>query len=113
MADVYLAIVNGPSGSGFTKLAVVKRLRPNLVEEPEFVAMLVDEARISARLNHPNVVQTHEVGIDISQLHTELTTLVFQFLSLPCEELVAELLRHCPLHSLFHTKLAQLRAHEL
>ena len=64
MADVYLAIVNGPSGSGFTKLAVVKRLRPNLVEEPEFVAMLVDEARISARLNHPNVVQTHEVGIE-------------------------------------------------
>ena len=64
MADVYLAKVAGPTGSGFTKLAVIKRLRPNLVEDPEFVAMLVDEARISARLNHPNVVQTLEVGFE-------------------------------------------------
>lgn len=64
MADVYLAMIAGPTGSGFTKLAVIKRLRPNLVEDPEFVAMLVDEARISARLNHPNVVQTLEVGVE-------------------------------------------------
>ena len=64
MAEVFLTMIGGPTGSGFTKLAVVKRLRPNLVEDPEFVAMLVDEARISARLNHPNVVQTMEVGVD-------------------------------------------------
>ncbi len=62
MADVFLAVVEGPAGSGFSKLTVVKRLRANLAEEPEFVDMLVDEARISARLNHPNVVQTNEVG---------------------------------------------------
>src|SRR5215471_17587132 len=62
MADVFLAVVAGPLGSGFSKLTVVKRLRQNLAEEPEFVAMLVDEARIAARLNHPNVVQTNEVG---------------------------------------------------
>ena len=62
MADVFLAVVAGPVGSGFSKLTVIKRLRPNLAEEPEFVAMLVDEARIAARLNHPNVVQTNEVG---------------------------------------------------
>jgi serine/threonine protein kinase len=62
MADVFLAVIAGPIGSGFTKLTVVKRLRQNLAEEPEFVEMLVDEARISARLNHPNVVQTNEVG---------------------------------------------------
>src|SRR5450432_1495059 len=62
MADVFLAMVAGPAGSGFSKLTVVKRLRQNLVEDPEFVAMLVDEARIAARLNHPNVVQTNEVG---------------------------------------------------
>jgi serine/threonine-protein kinase len=63
MADVYLALVEGPTGSGFSKLAVVKRLRANLAEDPEFVAMLVDEARITARLNHPNVVQMLEVGV--------------------------------------------------
>lgn len=62
MADVFLAVIAGPVGSGFTKLTVVKRLRQNLAEEQEFVEMLVDEARISARLNHPNVVQTNEVG---------------------------------------------------
>jgi serine/threonine-protein kinase len=62
MADVLLALVAGPAGSGFAKLAVLKKLRANLVEDPEFIAMLVDEARITARLNHPNVVQTLEVG---------------------------------------------------
>jgi serine/threonine-protein kinase len=62
MADVFLAVQAGPAGSGFRKLTVIKRLRQNLAEEPEFVAMLVDEARIAARLNHPNVVQTNEVG---------------------------------------------------
>jgi eukaryotic-like serine/threonine-protein kinase len=64
MAEVFLTMVAGPSGSGFSKLAVIKRLRPNLVEDPDFVAMLVDEARISARLSHPNVVQTLEVGVE-------------------------------------------------
>jgi eukaryotic-like serine/threonine-protein kinase len=62
MADVFLAVQAGPAGSGFRKLTVIKRLRQNLADEPEFVAMLVDEARIAARLNHPNVVQTNEVG---------------------------------------------------
>ena len=62
MADVFLAVAAGPAGSGFSKLTVIKRLRQNLAEDPEFVAMLMDEARIAARLNHPNVVQTNEVG---------------------------------------------------
>ncbi len=59
MADVYLAIQQGPVG--FNKLVVVKRLRPNLADDPEFIAMLVDEARLAARLNHPNIVQTNEI----------------------------------------------------
>ncbi|HEY8076299.1 MAG TPA: serine/threonine-protein kinase, partial [Labilithrix sp.] len=67
MADVFLAVQAGPLGSGFSKLTVIKRLRPNLAEEPEFISMLVDEARIAARLNHPNVVQTNEVGEADSQ----------------------------------------------
>src|SRR5580765_8012034 len=61
-ADVFLAALAGPAGSGFSKLQVIKRLRENFAQDPEFVAMLVDEARIAARLNHPNVVQTNEVG---------------------------------------------------
>jgi len=60
MADVFLAVAQGPVG--FNKLQVIKRLRPNLAEEPEFLAMFLDEARLAARLNHPNIVQTNEVG---------------------------------------------------
>lgn len=68
MADVFLAAVQGPAGSGFTKLAVIKKLRENLAEDPEFVAMLMDEARITARLAHPNVVQLFEIGEEDGQL---------------------------------------------
>jgi eukaryotic-like serine/threonine-protein kinase len=60
MADVILALAQGPVG--FSKLVVIKRLREHLAEDPEFVTMLLDEARLAARLNHPNIVQTSEVG---------------------------------------------------
>jgi serine/threonine-protein kinase len=60
MADVILAIAQGPVG--FNKLVVIKRLRDHLEGDPEFVNMLVDEARLAARLNHPNIVHTNEVG---------------------------------------------------
>jgi eukaryotic-like serine/threonine-protein kinase len=63
MADVNLAMVDGPMGSGFSKLAVVKRVRSSIADDPEFVAMLVNEARISAQLRHPNVVQTFDVNV--------------------------------------------------
>ena len=60
MADVYLAAVSGPAG--ISKLQVVKRLRRESATDPERVAMFLDEARLAARVNHPNVVQTFEVG---------------------------------------------------
>ncbi|HEU4726645.1 MAG TPA: serine/threonine-protein kinase [Kofleriaceae bacterium] len=60
MGVVYLAMVQGPGG--FNKLVVVKELKPELVEEPAFLMMFLDEARLAARLNHPNIVQTNEVG---------------------------------------------------
>jgi serine/threonine protein kinase len=63
MADVYLAAASGPAG--FTKLLVVKRLRD--AEPPGATAMFLEEARLSARLNHPNIVQTYEVGDDDNQ----------------------------------------------
>jgi serine/threonine-protein kinase len=62
MATVYLAAARGPQG--FTKLVVLKELRPDLGEDPAFRSMFLDEARLAARLNHPNVVQTYEVGED-------------------------------------------------
>ncbi|HEU4412779.1 MAG TPA: serine/threonine-protein kinase [Polyangiaceae bacterium] len=62
MADVYLAMVKGPQG--FTKFPVVKILKAEFAGDGEFVTMFLDEARLAARLNHPNVVQTYEVGED-------------------------------------------------
>jgi eukaryotic-like serine/threonine-protein kinase len=60
MADVYLAVADGPEG--FRKLCVLKLLKESMAEEEEFRAMFLDEARLAARLNHPNIVQTFEVG---------------------------------------------------
>ena len=63
MADVYLA-VSGDKGTRFQKLLVVKVLKHELISEPDFIEMFFDEARLAARLSHPNVVQTLEVGED-------------------------------------------------
>src|SRR5882724_1914692 len=62
MATVYLAVVMG--NSGFRKLAVVKLLRPEIAIDTEFVSMFLDEARLCARLSHPNIVHTYDVGVD-------------------------------------------------
>ena len=60
MARVLLTRSRGPAG--VTKLLVVKELRAELKDDPEFLTMFLDEARIAARLNHPNVIQTYEVS---------------------------------------------------
>ncbi len=60
MGVVYLGIARGPAG--FRKILVLKVLKPELAEQEGFVSMFLDEARLAARLSHPNVVQTHEVG---------------------------------------------------
>jgi eukaryotic-like serine/threonine-protein kinase len=60
VGTVYLAVTHGPGG--FSKLLVVKELRSELAAEEAFFQMFLDEARLAARLNHPNVVQTYEVG---------------------------------------------------
>jgi serine/threonine-protein kinase len=50
----------GPQG--FTKLLVLKIMRRELLGEPELLQMFLEEARISARLAHPNIVHVFEVG---------------------------------------------------
>lgn len=67
MAEVFLAYVDGPAG--FRKLVVIKRLHEHLLDEPGFLDMFLDEARLAARLNHPNVVQTYEVDEIDGQLY--------------------------------------------
>lgn len=60
MAQIYLARQVGPEG--FEKLLVVKRILPHLAENEDFITMFLDEARIAARLNHPNIVQIFDLG---------------------------------------------------
>jgi hypothetical protein len=62
MGIVYLAVAQGPAG--FAKLKVIKRLRPDFASDKRALQMFLDEARTSARLLHPNIVQTNEVGFD-------------------------------------------------
>jgi eukaryotic-like serine/threonine-protein kinase len=62
MSNVYLAVASGPGG--VNKLVVLKALLPDLSTEPYALTMFLDEARLAAQLNHPNVVQTYEVGTE-------------------------------------------------
>jgi serine/threonine-protein kinase len=61
MATVHLGRAVG--AGGFERLVAIKTMHPHLSSEPEFVAMFLDEARLAARIRHPNVVGT----IDIQQ----------------------------------------------
>jgi len=60
MAEVFLAVSQGPMG--FNKLVVVKRLRVGMADDPVVVEMFLDEAKLAARLSHPNIVHTFEIG---------------------------------------------------
>ncbi len=60
MAEIFLARSFGVAG--FEKRLVIKRIRPELAQNPRFVSMFIDEARIAVGLNHPNIVQTYDLG---------------------------------------------------
>jgi eukaryotic-like serine/threonine-protein kinase len=64
MADIYLALSEGSVGAN--RLVVIKRLRHDVEAESEtrLRDMFYDEARLTTQLNHPNIVQTYEVGED-------------------------------------------------
>jgi serine/threonine protein kinase len=60
MAEVFLAVHKGVEG--FIKVVVIKRVLPHLTKNPEFMRMFIEEARLAARLEHPNIVRTYEFG---------------------------------------------------
>ncbi len=60
MAEIFLAKQSGLEG--FEKVVVLKRILPHLASDEEFVSMFLDEARIAAKLSHPNVVQIYDLG---------------------------------------------------
>ena len=60
MAEIYVARTRGVGG--FEKLLALKVIHPNYSADPDFVQMLVDEAKLSVQLQHANIVQTFDLG---------------------------------------------------
>jgi serine/threonine-protein kinase len=61
MAEVYIAESAGIEG--FKKRVAIKRVLPHLSEKKRFIAMFLDEARLSAQLSHSNVAQVFDIGV--------------------------------------------------
>ena len=59
MAEIFLAKALG--AMGFERLVAIKLIRPHLTEDPDFVKMFLDEARIAMHLHHRNIVQTSDL----------------------------------------------------
>ena len=62
MGKVYLGRVRGAVGTP-TRTAAIKVMHPQLVQETDMVAMFLDEARISTRLRHPNIVEVWDMDL--------------------------------------------------
>jgi len=83
MAEIHLARLAGEAG--FEKIVVVKRLLPELVASKAYVEMFLGEAKLVAKLSHPNVCEVYELGREGAEYF-----LVMPFLDgVPATELVA------------------------
>ncbi len=60
MAEVFLAKQTGDGG--FSKKVAIKRMFPHMADSPEATNMFLDEGRIAASFNHPNIVQIFDLG---------------------------------------------------
>jgi serine/threonine-protein kinase len=83
MAEIHLARLAGVDG--FEKIVVVKRLLPELVASPAYVAMFLDEGKLVARLDHPNICEVHELGRDGAEYYLAMPYLD----GIPVHELIA------------------------
>jgi serine/threonine-protein kinase len=66
MATVHFGRLQG--AAGFARSVAIKRLHPQYAKDPDFVAMFLDEARLAARISHPNVVPTLDVVSQADEL---------------------------------------------
>src|SRR5690606_23874487 len=74
MATVYVARAQGVAG--FERLVAIKVLHPHLAHDEDFISMFLDEARLAARIRHPNVVPT----LDISDTEGDGYFLVMEYI---------------------------------
>lgn len=66
MATVHIGRLHG--AAGFFRTVAIKRLHPDYARDPEFVSMFVDEARLTSRIHHPNVIHTLDVVAQNNEL---------------------------------------------
>jgi hypothetical protein len=66
MAEVHLGQVRG--AIGFSRTVAIKRMHAHLASDPDFASMFADEARLAARVRHPNVVATLDVVLEGTNL---------------------------------------------
>ncbi len=66
MASVYFGRILG--SEGFSRVVAIKRMHAHLAEMPEFRAMFIDEARLAARISHPNVAQIIDLVSESGEL---------------------------------------------
>ncbi len=66
MATVHVGRLLGPVG--FARTVAIKRLHPHFAKDPDFVSMFLDEARLAARVRHPNVVPVLDVVSEGAEL---------------------------------------------
>lgn len=60
ISEYFLARTYGVEG--FEKLLVIKRIKPDIADDEEFILMFIDEQRITAQLNHANITQVFDLG---------------------------------------------------
>ncbi|HEX3773812.1 MAG TPA: serine/threonine-protein kinase [Polyangiaceae bacterium] len=74
MAIVWRARTRG--AAGFSRTVAVKRIEGSVRGFEEVIEMFVEEARVGAALQHPNIVQVHDFGVDEQGVHYLVTELV-------------------------------------
>ncbi|MDY7233179.1 serine/threonine-protein kinase [Hyalangium rubrum] len=70
MAELFLGFTAGPGG--FRKYVALKRILPDVRSNEQFERMFLDEARITAAFNHPNIAQVYELGQEEDGLYLSL-----------------------------------------
>jgi len=94
MASLYLGRRVGPGG--FSRPVAIKVLHEHLASRREFVQMFLDEARLSARFSHPNLVQVDELGQDGDRHFLAMEYLLGPSLSVLQKALVGARVRLAP-----------------